>query len=399
MITRLLIIATVLALSLGQIAKISLPGQINLYLWDVILALAIIFWLPNNRHLVLKLMTRPVLKEGTLFILVALMATVFSLRLFPASQVLTGSLYLVRWTAFFFLIPMTITSFHTQRLTLLLALVLAGFLLALGGWIQLQILPDLAPLVRHGWDPHQSRLVSTLLDPNFTGALVVLTMILITAYQLNRQFNQILVALGMTFLYLSLVYTFSRGAYLMFLTSFLAIAYLRSWKVGLLALVAFFLSLQINPRVEHRVSGAITVDASAAHRLTSWERAQALIREYPILGVGFNNLRYAQLKHGFIGEDDPWLGGHAGAGTDSSLLFVFATTGLVGGLVFLLFVYRLLRELLPLVKTDWAALASLTSLFGLLFHSLVVNSMFYPPIMIFVFTTLGLALGDKLLDD
>lgn len=394
MITELLIVLSITSLSLGQMVRIPLNNQqLNVYLWDVFLFLAIISWFRSYRQTAITFITTPFVREGVIFATVALLTSLISLHLFSVKEVTVGLLYLIRWTAYLWLTPMVMSVFAQRRQVLMKVLILTGMLIAIGGWIQLLIFPDISPLVRLGWDPHQSRLVSTLLDPNYSGAMIVITMVLISAYLLDQRVNWIIPGISLVFLYFSLIYTFSRSAYLMFLTSFLAIAYVRSWKVGLVAVLAFFISLQANPRVEQRVSGAITVDASAGHRLTSWDKARIIIQDNPLTGVGFNNYRYAQIKAGLIGQTDPSRGGHAGAGTDSSFLFIIATTGLLGSLAFANFLFRAFKIAIGFIKTDWSALASFAILFGLLFHSQFVNSLFYPPIMIYLFAVFGLLLG------
>src|SRR5690606_1889189 len=51
----------------------------------------------------------------------------------------------------------------------LVVLLVSGLLMAMGGFIQLFILPDLSVLARYGWDPHLDRLVTAMLDPNYAG--------------------------------------------------------------------------------------------------------------------------------------------------------------------------------------------------------------------------------------
>lgn len=397
MVTKIFVYLAILLLPLGQIGKFTLGSPlINLYIWDIFLTLAVLSWLVAYwRQLVNLIRCQPVVRAGAIFGLVATVATLASLRLFNLGEVGVGSLYLWRWLGYFLLTPLVTVEFKKEdKPKLFLVTVFSGLLLAAGGWIQLWIIPDLNSLVKFGWDPHQSRLVSTLLDPNFTGALLVLTLIYLTAYLLDHRQKRGWGLIILAFLYLSLVYTFSRSAYLMFLVSFLAIGYLRTWKVALVAVLVFLISLQTQPRVEQRVSGAVQVDASAEHRLTSWQKAKLIFKSHPILGVGFNNYRFAQLKYRLI-QDGPVPGGHAGAGTDSSFLFILVTTGLAGGLAWAGFLFRILTDLVGRAKNDWLALASLTSFFGIIFHAQFVNSLFYPPIMIYLFVGLGLALKVK----
>ena len=90
--------------------------------------------------------------------------------------------------------------------------------------------------------------------------------------------------------------------------------------------------------------------------------------------MGFNSYRYAQRDYGFLEKD--WQENHAGAGADSSLLFVLATTGLIGLMAYSwlwLGIYKL-----ALKAKSAVFLASLTALCA---HSFFLNSLFYAWIM------------------
>jgi hypothetical protein len=64
---------------------------------------------------------------------------------------------------------------------------------------------------------------------------------------------------------------------------------------------------------------------------------------------------------------------HACSGADSSLLFILATTGVVGGLIFL----GMLYQMIFLSAGNTYGLIFRSSAFALLAHSLFVGSIFY----------------------
>jgi hypothetical protein len=93
-----------------------------------------------------------------------------------------------------------------------------GFLLAgtlIGGWgiLQYLLLPDTRFLHIFGWDNHYYRLISTLLDPAFTGMILVLTFGLWQSGEFSKTFSkfklliQVLLSVGVAA-------TFSRASYL-----------------------------------------------------------------------------------------------------------------------------------------------------------------------------------------
>ena len=108
---------------------------------------------------------------------------------------------------------------------------------------------------------------------------------------------------------------------------------------------------------------------SIKQRIDNYQDSLVIIKDHPVFGVGFNTLRYYQ--------NQPLS--HAGAGLDSSLLFVLATTGILGFLAYLNLLNHIYKTSL-LIKI---------SLIVLLTHSLFQNSLFYPWILIWFFSLVG----------
>src|SRR3990167_9142393 len=93
----------------------------------------------------------------------------------------------------------------------------------------------------------------------------------------------------------------------------------------------------------------------------------------PVIGIGYDNLCLAYQK--YIGIRS--LSSHACSGSDSSILFILATTGIAGFLVFVFSVIQISNLL-----SSGAMVQVLASTFAaLLIHSLFANSIFYPWIM------------------
>ena len=206
--------------------------------------------------------------------------------------------------------------------------------------------------------------------------------------------NVVRLGLGVT-LFIALLLTFSRSGWLMFSSVLLLFGLLRSPKLLLVALLAGFLAYFAVPRVQTRISGITDPDDSAKLRLVSWNRAWQIFLENPVFGVGFNLYRPAQERLGFF---DPSLsidrlgqvtGGQAGAGSDSSWLLVLATTGVMGLALYLLLYGQLFFKGLGNLNSHEHWVLAL-SLFGLLFESQFINSLFYPPILLWFWILVGL---------
>ena len=155
-------------------------------------------------------------------------------------------------------------------------------------------------------------------------------------------------------------------------------------------MIVSFLS---SPRIQERVEGIFTIDVTAQKRIESWSSIIFLASEHPLLGVGYNTLRYAQLEVGLI--TDP--GEHSAGGSDSSLLTILATTGIVG---LLAFVWLSVSA----VALSWKVFAAqhnnefsrglglgmIGGLAALFAHSQFVNSLLYPHILAMVWIVLGM---------
>lgn len=107
---------------------------------------------------------------------------------------------------------------------------------------------------------------------------------------------------------------------------------------------------------------------SAQFRLNSWQQGAALFQEAPILGIGFNSYRYGLKEYRLATED--FLETHGASTNDSSLLFVAATTGVIGLIAYLFF-------LATLVKNCRGGIL-IAAVFGIIIQSFFANTLFYP---------------------
>ena len=152
-----------------------------------------------------------------------------------------------------------------------------------------------------------------------------------------------------------------------------------------------FLTYYLVPRAQTRLSGVTDPNDSAKYRVLSWKNALTIAQANPVVGVGFNNYRYAQAEGGFFDFSDP-TGGHAGSGADSSVLLVLATTGFTGLILFLASYFDIAVSLLSVyVKSkSLFALSVFISISALFIHSQFVNSVFYPQFLLWVAVLSGL---------
>ena len=342
-----------LGLISGQLIKIPL-GLGGITLLDLVVLFILIL---NIRKINIKALPL-FIKTGLIFLFVCILSLLFTPLHLTIPEYLNSFSYSIRF-ALYLLTGLVIFKDHIKILRV------SGVFLAILGILQFIFIPDLRFMENLGWDPHYFRAVSTFLDPNFLGAYFV-----ITALALRNK--KILFAI----IYIALLLTFSRSGYLMFLVSFSSLSFiLKSMKLFLLTFILFlglisgfwiYTQLVTIPR-------GIDRSASASYRLGTWQQGLNIFKKSPILGVGFNSYRYAIKEYG-IGETQ-FLNSKGSTTNDFSLIYVLATTGVLGLTAYLVFLLSILRSrsiiILPLLP-------------GLLVHSIFNNSLFYPFILIWI---------------
>lgn len=300
-----------------------------------------------------------------------------------------GAAYLFRFCLYS---SMFLVTYDLVKSNIIDVIKLSKWLLAVGiglvilGGVQLLVFPNFEWLTMFGYDPHQFRLAGTFLDPNFAGIVLVLCSVLAWwRYEQNRQRIFLIYILIFS---TAILVTFSRSAYFVWLI-LSAIALWRNFRSYLFLFFGLLLVCYLSvPRLNERVNGAFVIDRSSSARFESWERGIQAFESDPIIGVGFNNLR-SFYQNQNLTQTYSSDGGNSGAGVDSSLLFLLATTGVVGLATFLMWPIWMIRRS---YKTKYFNLVVLW--FGLLLiNSQFINSMFYPPVMLLTFGLMGSIAG------
>ncbi len=391
---------------LGEFSRFELLGR-SIIASDIIIPIFIVIWLfSNQKSWKFSKPTKNNLTYLALFILTATISLLLSWLTLSTSELIQGAQYLGRLILYTTLFPITITILNkTPQNRLLQIITISALLIAATGFIQLQILPDLETYAElYGYDPHINRLVGSWLDPNFIGgffALIVTLLSAVLTYSKNRQ-TQIILSIAIAALLIATFLTYSRSAYLTLSAGLFIVGLLRSRTLLLAVIIAALLGISVSDRAQDRVNqllesvNSITSetytnpDPTARLRIENWNQTLTLIEQKPLLGHGYNNLTQAKFKAGFIKDTDV----HSASGSDSSLLTITATTGMVGLFFYLLFYFHNIilsfkkwRE----SKNDKGIYLGITALLiALLVHSAFVNSLVFPQIMIFFWIILGL---------
>jgi len=321
-----------------------------------------------------KLEIPDIFKQLRLFLIFAASSWFFSIFIFHQVEVFYGLLYLFRLAAYLYF-GIYVWNFVKKSIDnkklVLNSLLIVSIASAVFGWIQFFVFPDLKPFFVWGWDMHLFRLVGTFLDPTFLALIIVFGSIL--SMHKFIETKKWICAFSTVFLLVSLAFTYSRAGYLAFIAGVTAIVYFEKRFKKLLflipgiILIAFLLPTTKNHSIE------LFRSFSALSRIENYHQTLKIFSESPALGVGYNNMCLAYQK--YIGVQD--FSSHACSGSDSSLLFILATTGVMGMIVFIFSILNVIK-LLP--RNKYFIILS-SSFAALLVHSFFGNSMFYPWIM------------------
>ena len=367
------------AFPFGQLTKLplSLPfPEIRIYATDVLVGVVVCMWavgwvIGKKRNVA------PFTKELLAFLAVALFSLILNSPLFEGREVLVASLYLIRVSAyvlFYFALSSVLETAQEKKL-LLSALIAVGSVLAVFGWAQYFLFPNIRPFIEFGWDEHLSRIVGTFLDPNFSALLLVLAIVTLT-FQLIKK-TSVLISFLWIFVFVTLLFTYSRSGYLAFLVSMAALSFLiKKPQVFFISVILIFLGTVLLPRPGGE-GVQLARTASSIARVENWREALSFTSDSPLFGVGFNTLRYVKERKGLL--EEPYGPSHAAAGIDNSFLFVLATTGIAGLVVFIALVTRFFRAAWETRTQEGNVL--FVSLVAVVVHSLFLNSIFYSWVM------------------
>lgn len=365
----------------GQLNRFSFSfpaPEVNFYLTDLLAGILIFVWWLKKLKNKEKIKKTTLEKPFFLFTLLAFVSLLGSLSLFSFKEVLVGGLYWLRWViygGFFFFWVSEKKKIDPHKKFLKIMLIL-GVMIGIFGLIQFLFWPDLKPLSVYGWDPHYFRVVGSFLDPGFTGLILALSLLLFFDLYwplISKGKLRLKHFFLFGLIYLPLILTYSRSAYLALLTG--TAIFTGKKKAIRFGLVIFLLFLSTILVVSKPVGegGRLLRTYSLITRVISWQEAVEIGLKRPFLGIGFNTYRYAKRDYSFL-HDENWQLTHAGGGADSSFFLVFATTGIFGALAF----YFLGAKLALSAQKNSLALATLGAVFA---HGWFLNSFFYPWIM------------------
>ncbi len=367
-ISLIIVFSYLVIFPLGQLLTITpdlFGKRIDINLSDLIILLSIpAYYLDKYENKLVKFVFVD-------FLFACGFSILFSLSYFTPIQVIIGSLYFLRLIAYFYFFKINYNLIKTKLITkelLLNSLIAISLATATLGWIQYFLLPNLTFLKILNWDDHLYRLVGTFLDPTFTALIIVFGIIISSVKEYKNSSFKIIIS---SFLIVSLVFTYSRASYLALFTAFVYLfikkynKYRKIWIITVFVLVSSFLIL---PRKSSEGT-LLERTPSIYSKYYNYSETIQIIKEFPVFGIGFDNLCTERIR---IFGGNPLS--HACSGSDSSLLMVLATTGIVGFLIFINMVIKILDS----VRKDIFGISFLACSAALFIHSLFAQSAFYP---------------------
>ena len=301
-----------------------------------------------------------------------------------ATELAIGLAYLVRWLTYFGFYMVIVNSVRKEDVGKLWQTLEASMIVFAGfGLIQSVFLPHFAQRlypdsrVYVDFDEQGYRLVSTVLEPNIAGAMIMLVLLV--------QIAQLAGGVPITWwkpllLLAAAIATLSRSTFLGMVVGIAIILSVRGISRrlarGMLALAVLLLIASPNLLRFAASYGKLKVDASAMTRVAGWIKAIRIFSDHPVLGIGFNTFAFVQERYGYLRL------GNATYSVEGGLLFVAVMTGVVGLAVYLGMLALVVRRCRVVWRNTSAAPQSramatgiAAGTVGLCVHSFFVNSL------------------------
>ena len=284
-----LVVILFFSLLTGQFGGIAVVPGVTIYINDTVVVCILLYGLTTGalkRSLSGHRLVGPIIAFGAIAG-ISLLANSSSV---PLTDFLKGSLYLVRWLAYAG-VYLTLVGSKRPIRWILPILFVSGFLLGLTGLLQFFLYPDLRNLSYLGYDPHFYRVFSTLLDPNFTGMVLVLTLIS-GVFLFNQSKQKLWISAGVVVTMATLLLTYSRSSYLALVGSIMTWVVLQKKAVtGLILVLLFLVAIVYIPRSGHEALSLDRFDSTVS-RFSNWSESIQRISKKPVLGFGFNILPF-----------------------------------------------------------------------------------------------------------
>lgn len=411
---RWLLILPWITIIVGQLGRLPLPiSNIGILLSDLLIPWVVFLWFSKQLILYKKLPTTTLGLPILLFLLMACVSMLFQLPFLPLGEVVQGGFYLVRLIAymlFFFICVHVLKEQTPVEATdrFMRHLLWASVLLGITGVIQFIFVPDFRFMAVLGWDPHIGRLLGTWYDPNYIAGFFSVVIGLLVCHWYSKPLRERGITIPAVVLFLAgcFMLTYSRSGMVALGIVVFVLGVLRFRTLLLVSLLVFAVSLAASDRLQERFGGLVEgglatitgsldydLDVTSQKRVESWDQSLSLLEGNLLLGIGYNTIEFRKRDRGLIIDENT----HSASGSDSSLLNILITTGILGLLLYLLAygqwmltgIRLFLNKTIP-VSIQGLGLASSTLFLALLLHSFFVNSLLLPFFLLLMMPLLAL---------
>jgi hypothetical protein len=314
-------------------------------------------------------------------------SAIWSINRFDLSalELFVSLAFLARWLMYFALYIALINVVRERSVdTIWGAVETMLVIFALFGIVQAAFLPNFTQMIypdnrSFNWDEQRHRLVSTVLEPNIAGTMLMMGVLVqaarITVGAPVKWWRILIVFVGLTL-------TISRSAAVGLFFGMICILMTQglSRRLVKILLAAGCLVALASPFLIRFLMAydkfSIGEGSSAAIRFTIWLQAIRIIADYPIFGIGFNTYRYALESYGIR------IVGASSYGAEGGLLFVTALTGFVGLAVYCAMLWQIVarcrsiwQDLTVPANQRGLAIGTTAATVGVVFASTFVNAL------------------------
>ncbi|OGK25246.1 hypothetical protein A3F58_01765 [Candidatus Roizmanbacteria bacterium RIFCSPHIGHO2_12_FULL_37_9b] len=377
MLLSLLFYLTFFLFSLGQLGRISFFGQqINVYIYEIFL---LIFTLVLFYKYRFKPLEDSIRKFKITYLFLGFLAVTFLTNLsgFKLLENSISFLYFLRllhYFMYFFYLSYHLRKHPQFERTLTKAIVIGVVLTATISILQYFWYQDLRNLLYGAWDPHLYRLFGTFFDTSIAGAIYGL--IFLTLFLKGKEFikNKWLLLGFLASYFIFIILTYSRSLYTAFLfIIILHTAAKRKYKGFLIFFTVFLLAVLFAPKP---FGEGVNLERtfSVESRVNDYKTAIKMWQKKPLLGVGYNRIRYVKRQMNVIGEAEADIT-HSGASFHSSFLIILVSGGFVGLGLFMGVLYRIFQvSMLGKYYVVFLGLLSLTD--NIILHPFILFMLF-----------------------
>lgn len=318
-----------LLFALGQFGRVSFLNQaINFYLYEIFSLVLLSSWILKYKLIPFRKIPKKY-RSFLAFPLILIITYLINIFSFDARSNLIGGLYLGR-LIFYLLFLIYLLHYIKQEKkekNLTKGIFIFSLITIVVSVLQYFLYPNLRNLFYLGWDPHQFRLFGQFLDTAVAAGIFGL---LILFYFLNNKNNYLAYIYGV----LALL-TYSRAMYISIL--FTSIAYFianKLYKPLITLILIFAVALLILPKTMSEGTNLLRL-SSIEGRLEDYKQGLEIYKGNPLFGIGYNRVGAVKTNVSLIDVS------HDRASFHSSFLIILVTSGVLGLIAFIYFLFEL----------------------------------------------------------